>query len=152
MKISARTLVLFFSAMLSIMIFSGCSGGSDYDNNFAAGTLENGLVDFQPINVVKFDITGDVVCTKCPDADEMNGVVLNIVDKSRPLDEEVIKLKNFGPFAVSSYRALAGATVRIVGDLYHTGTNFHSYTEFIAPDNDGETVNVRIEFPSVQKY
>ena len=127
-----------------------CSGG-----DARKSTLEGNLLDYDEVNVVRFDIKGNATCQKCLDDEiPIAAMRLEIYPEGGPLDRMELKIyDNLGDFEFKEVAGYEGQTLKLDGLLWRDSdsgwiTAAYGYAKFTVPDSDGDIVNIDLIFPS----
>ncbi len=137
-------------AIGALLLWSfGCSG------DVHAPTLEGNLLDYEEIELATFSVLGNAVCSSCGPSDNFVGMQATLYLKSDPaMDLAVQMFDGLGSFEIKNLRTQKGAAIMMRGNLFWGDSvdtaPLTARAEFNAPDNDGGTVAVTLDFSSAQ--
>jgi len=141
-----RTLAAAAAVGLAALVF-GCSDSNVYTS------LEDAFLDADEIESVNFSVSGEGSCPGCSEDAEFAGMEVNLYLKEDPLhDVAIVMFDEPGFFSIENIEVVKGATMVARGRLYSAGSidtpPIQAYAEFAVPDDDGETVDITLTFPS----
>jgi hypothetical protein len=125
----------------------GCSDSKVYTS------LEDAFLDYDEIETVNFSVSGEGVCPSCSAEARFAGMEVNLYLKEDPLhDVAIVMFDEPGFFSIDNIEVVKETTMVARGRLYSATSidtpSIQAYTEFPVPDDDGDTVDITLTFPS----
>lgn len=150
MSIFARISFLIFA----LLAFGGFWSSFGCSEDSSPNTLGEMLLDYEkPEDLVTFTISGISSCSTCKDTDSFAGMLIDVSRASDALHSiGLYSFDSLGPFTIKDIKTIPGSIIKLHGTLYlqspGTPVKIEGYTEFAAPDKNGEVTAVVINFPS----
>lgn len=140
----SRSATVIFAAMVAAaLMYAGCSGGAPKP------TLEENIMDYPKVEMVSFSIAGHASCLTCYDdgLGQVLGLEVEITPAGDPMHTMALRIfDGLGPFSISGLSAPAGSSIEVTGTLRRSQTTMHSLVQAKAPDEDGDTVALTLNF------
>lgn len=117
--------------------------------------LEGALLDYEDVELATYSVSGNAVCSTCGPSDNFVGLQVSLYVKSDPTDDLAVEtFDGLGHFEIKNLRTQTGAVIVMQGNLFRDDSvdaaPVTARTEFTAPDSDGDTVAVTLDFSKNQ--
>ncbi|MFA4874627.1 MAG: hypothetical protein WC956_11250 [bacterium] len=136
---------LFAASILWLSV--GCSGSGTVHSP----TLEGNFLQYQKADLISMNLSGRAVCGGCDNSARFNGLLVELSVKDDPTKTLAINtFDGLGQFSISGVQAPKGMALLVSGTLYLEGGpdagSLETSAEVTAPDGDGDTVAVVLDF------